>query len=110
MCSPGKDFVTFALLHFLLQGQTCLLVQLSLGFLLLHSNSLMKRTFLFLFVCVLVLGLVGLHRLFNFSFFGISGGGIGLDYCDVEWFALKGSQDHSVIVETAPSYCISDSC
>ena len=24
-----------------------------------------------------------------FSFFGISGWGIDLDYCDVEWFALE---------------------
>jgi len=27
----------------------------------------------------------------------------------VEWFALKMNQDHSVIFETAPKYCISDS-
>ena len=26
---------------------------------------------------------------FNFSFFGISGWGIVLDYCDIEWFALE---------------------
>ena len=44
-----------------------------------------------------------------FSFFGISGWGIDLDYCDVEWFALETSQDHSVIFETVPKYCISDS-
>ena len=45
----------------------------------------------------------------NFSFFYISGWGIDLDYCDVEWFALEENQDHSVIFETAPKYCISDS-
>ena len=44
-----------------------------------------------------------------FSFFGISGWGIDLDYCDAEWFALETSQDHSVIFETVPKYCISDS-
>ena len=33
-------------------------------------------------------GLVGLLELFNFSFFIISGWGIDLDYCDIEWFAL----------------------
>ena len=33
--------------------------------------------------------LVGLHRTVNFSFFGVSGWGIDLDYCDVEWFALQ---------------------
>ena len=26
---------------------------------------------------------------FNFSFFSITGWGIDLDYCDVEWFALE---------------------
>ena len=42
-------------------------------------------------------------------FFGISGWGIGLDYCDVEWFALETNQDHSVVFEIASKYCISDS-
>ena len=27
-------------------------------------------------------------ELFNFSFFSITGRGIDLDYCDIEWFAL----------------------
>ena len=41
--------------------------------------------------------------------FGISGRGIDLDYCDVECLALETNQDHSVVVEVAPKYCISDS-
>ena len=45
---------------------------------------------------------------FNFNFFGISGWGIDLDYCDIEWFALEMNRDHSVIFEIAPKYCISD--
>ena len=45
--------------------------------------------------------------MFNFSFFGISGWDIDLDYCDIEWFALE--TDHSVVFEIAPKYCISDS-
>ena len=53
--------------------------------------------------------LVDLHRTFNFSFFHITGWGIDLDYCDVEWFALDMNRDHSVIFDTAPKYCISDS-
>ena len=36
----GKTLLAFALLHFVLQGQTCLLLQLSLDFLLLHSSPL----------------------------------------------------------------------
>ena len=53
--------------------------------------------------------LIGLHRLFNFSFFSITGQGIDLDYCDIEWFALEMNRGHSVIFETASKYCISDS-
>ena len=47
--------------------------------------------------------------LLNLSFFGISGWGTDLDYCDVEWFALKMNQDHSVVFEIAHKYCISSS-
>ena len=54
-------------------------------------------------------GLVGLHRTFNFSFFSITRWGIGLDYCDTEWFALETNRDHSVIFEIASKYCISNS-
>ena len=46
---------------------------------------------------------------FNFSFFSITGWGIGLDYCDIEWFALETNRDHSVISETASKYCFSNS-
>ena len=53
--------------------------------------------------------LVGLHRAFNFSFFSITGWGLDLDYCDIEWFALEMNRDHSVVFETASKYCISDS-
>ena len=45
----------------------------------------------------------------NFSFFSVSGWGIDLDYCDVEWFALKTNQDPPFVFEIAPKYCISDS-
>ena len=32
-----------------------------------------------------------------------------MDYRDIEWFALKTNQDHSVIFEIAPKYCILES-
>ena len=54
-------------------------------------------------------GLVVFIEQFNYRFFGISGWGIDLDYCDTEWFALETNQDHSVVFELAPKYCISDS-
>ena len=46
---------------------------------------------------------------FNFSFFSVTGWGIDLDYCDIEWFALEMNRDHSVVFEIASKYCISDS-
>ena len=45
----------------------------------------------------------------NFSFFCITGWGIGLDYHDIEWFALEMNRDHSIIFEIASKFCISDS-
>ena len=54
-------------------------------------------------------GLVGLLEPFNFSFFRVSGWGIDLDNCDIEWFALETNRDRSVVFEIASKYCISDS-
>ena len=54
-------------------------------------------------------GLVVFIESFNFSFFSITGRGIDLDYCDIEWFALETSRDHSLVFEIASKYCISDS-
>ena len=63
-----KLLLVFALLHFVLQGQTCLLLQVSLDFLLLHSSPLWWKGHLFL--CVLVLeGLVGHHRTVQLQLF-----------------------------------------
>ena len=59
-CSLDKTLLAFSLLHFVLQGQTCLLLQGSLDFLLLHSNPLWWKGHPFL---VLVLeSVVDLHR------------------------------------------------
>ena len=45
--SLGKTLLVFALLHFVLQSQTCLLLQVTLDFLLLHSNPLWWKGHLF---------------------------------------------------------------
>ena len=58
---------------------------------------------------MLALGLVGLHRTFNFNYFSLTGWGIVLDYCDIEWFALEMNRDYFVVFEIASKYCISDS-
>ena len=46
---------------------------------------------------------------FKFSFFSVTGWGIDLDYCDIEWFALETNRDHSVVFEITSEYCSSDS-
>ena len=98
VCSLGKTLLAFVLLHSVLQGQICLVF---LDFLLLHSSLLEWKGHLF---WVLVLkALVVLHKTINFSFFSITGWGIGLDYCDIEWFALKTNRDHSVFLRLHPS-------
>ena len=59
VCSLGKT-LAFALLHFVPQGQICLLLQVSLDFLLSHSSPLWWKRHHF---CVLVLeGFIDLHR------------------------------------------------
>ena len=66
VCSLRKTLLAFALLHFVRQGQTCLLLMLSLDFLLLHSSPLWWKGHLF---GVLVLkDLVGLHRTVQLQF------------------------------------------
>ena len=60
VCSLGKTLLAFALLHFVLQGQIYLLLQVFLDFLLLHSSPLWWKGQLF---WMLILeGLVGLRR------------------------------------------------
>ena len=53
--------------------------------------------------------LVGLHRTIQLQLLSITGWGIDLYYCDIEWFALEMIRDHFVIFEIASKYCISDS-
>ena len=55
--------------------------------------------------------LVGLHRTIQLQLSALllTGWGINLDYCDIEWFALETNRDHSVVFEIASKYCILDS-
>ena len=65
VCSLGKSLLAFSLLHFVVQSQIFLLLQVSLDFILLHSRPLWWKGHLF---WVLVLeGLVGLHRTIQFQ-------------------------------------------
>ena len=106
VCSLGKTPLFFALLHFVLQGQTCLLLQVSPDFLVLHSNPLWWKGHLF--SVLVVEGLVGLHRTIELHLLWLYCLGHSLVslWC---WMVCLGNRDHSVIFETAPKYCLSDS-
>ena len=56
---------------------------------------------------VLQEGLVGLHRIVQLL--SITGCGIDLEYCDIEWFSLETNRNHSAVFETVSKYCILDS-
>ena len=109
VCSLDKTLLAFALLHFVLQGQTSLLFQVSLAFLLLHSNVLWWKECLFeSYFSKKVLEVF--IEPFNFSFLGISGWGTDLDYYDIEWFAGKRTKIMLSLFEIAPKYYILDFC
>ena len=82
--SPLSAFaVSLCPASFVLQGQTCLCT----------PGSLLTSYFCTPipydekdFLVLVPEGLVGLQ---SFSFFGISGWGVDLDYCEADWFALK---------------------
>ena len=105
-CSLDKTLLAFALLHFVLQGQTCC-----------YSRYLLTSYFCIpvpydekdIFFVLVLEGLVGPHRIIQLQFLRISGWGIDLDYCDVQWFALETNPDHSVVFAIASKFNISDS-
>ena len=59
--SLGKTLLAFVLLHFVLQRQTSLWLQLSLDFLILHSSPLWWKGHLFFFFNLFLEGIVGSH-------------------------------------------------
>ena len=106
MHSLDKTLLAFVLLHFVLQSQTCLLLQMFLDFLLLHSSPLWwKRLLIFMLVLE---DLVGLHRTVQLQLLRYYQ--LGQTWNTVILNSLPWKQtDHSVIFEIAPKYCISDS-
>ena len=55
-------------------------------------------------------GLVGLHRTVQLKLLQSYWLGHRLGLLDIECFALEMNRDHSVVFESAPTYCILDSC
>ena len=68
---------------------------------------MMKRTS---FLVLILEGLVGLHRTVQLQLLWHQWLEHRLELHGVEWFALEMNQDHSIIFEVAPKYCILDSC
>ena len=54
--------------------------------------------------------LIGLRRTTQLQLLQHTGGGIDLDYCDFEWFALEMNRNQSIVFEIASKYYILDSC
>ena len=106
-CVLLAKLLAFALLHSILQGQICLLLQVFPDFLLLHSSPLYWNGYLF---WVLVLkGLIGLHRTVQLQLLQCYrlGHRLGLPWY---WMVCLGTEQRSfVIFEIAPKYCILDS-
>ena len=79
-----KTLLVFTLLHFVLQGQTYLLFQVSLDFLLyipIPSDVPLKRTS---FLVLVLEDVVGLYRNSQLPLLWHYVLGINLDYCDIE--------------------------
>ena len=107
--SLDTTLLAFALLHFAIQGQTCLLLQVYLDFVLLLSfPSNEKKIFFFFFFAVSSRRSCRSSQTVQLQLLQHSWG-IDFGDCDAEWFALEMNRDHAVVLEAVPKYCISDS-
>ena len=108
MTSLDKPLLAFVMFQFVLQGQTCLLFQVSFDLLLFYSP---KKKRIFFFSCASSRrSWVALHRTVQLCF--LQDWWLGhrhelLWWC--EWFILEMNQAQFVIFKIAPKYCISDS-
>ena len=106
--SLGRIQLAFALLHFVLQGQTCLLFSVSLDFLLLLFSPRWWIEQIFFLVLGLG-GLLGLHRTDQLCLLWHwhQGHRLGLLWC---WMACLGSEPRSCChFGGCTHYCILDS-
>ena len=108
MHSLGKTLLAFALLHSILPRLN-LPVTPGISWLptFAFQSPIMKRTSF----GGVSSSLVGLRRTVQLQLLQLlTGWGIDLDYCDIEWLALETNRDHSFIFEIASKYYISDAC
>ena len=107
VCSLGKALLPFALLHFVLQGQACLFLQVSLDSIFLHSSPLWWKGHPFSMLALE--GHVSLHRTVQLQLLWhlLLGYRLGLLWY---WMvALEINRDHSVVLEIPLKCCILDS-
>ena len=101
----GKTLLVFALVHSVLQGQICLLLQVFLDFLVLHSRPLWWKEYLF-WVLVLEI-LVDLHRTVQRQLLQHYWLGHRLLWY---WMVCLGNEQRLFChFEIASKYCVSDS-
>ena len=103
-----QNSVSFCPVSFCVPRQMCLLLQVSLDFLLFNSSPLWwKGCLFFFFFLVLVLeSLIGLQRMGKLQLLWHQWLGMDLDYCDIGWFTLEMNWDPSVISELHPSAAV----
>ena len=91
VCSLDEILLAFALLHFVLQGQTPVILAISWLPTFAFNSSIRKMTF---FLMLVLEDIVGLHRPVNLSFFGINcwGHRFGLLWC---WMICLGNESRS---------------
>ena len=101
VCSFDETLLVFALLHFVCQGQTWLLLQISLDFYFYIPIPYDEKD---IFWGVLVLeGLIDLHRIRQLELLQHLWWGIDMDNCDGEWLVLEIRWAHSVFLRLHPS-------
>ena len=113
VCSLDIFMLVFALVHFVLQGQTYLEIPRVSRYLLTSYFCIpipYDEKDIFFFLVLGLEGIVGLHRTGQLQLLQHQwlGHRLGLLWC---WngFALEMNRNHSVVFELAPKYSISDS-
>ena len=107
ICFLEKTLLAFALLHFILQGKTCLLFQVSLDLLFLNSNPLRWKGHLL--GGLGLEGIGGLHMIAHLQLLWHQWlrHWLGLLWCWMLWNALETDWDLFVFFEIALRRCIS---
>ena len=125
VCSLHRTLSVFALFCFVLQGQHCLLLQVSLESLVLHSSPQYEKDicFFFFFLVLVLEGLVGPHwtiqlqllqhyclghRLVLLWYWMVCRGNVQRLFCLFFFFFVVDFVIHwnSVIFENTPKFCI----